>query len=149
MLVFYAFQLGHKVTGVLAAPVVDDEQPTGGWWYTYDLEYEIRERKRKKRERLEVKAEEIKDTLDRALAIELRKQDKERDRISELRRLSQLAQKHQDELRKTVSHKALQAAEAAFKSGSYSMLERMERELARSKEEEEFLIHATSIILNS
>ena len=123
--------------------------PIGGWWDAYDYEYKARKKKKEELERLEAKAEDIKDDIDRELAKELRKQDRERERIEELRRLSKLAQEHENELKQIISQKALFAAEQAIIKGTYSAMERLERELAKSKEEEEFLIQATSIILNS
>lgn len=123
--------------------------PSGGnWWHDYDYEYQLRARKRKELIKLEVKADKISDKLDRALAKELRAQDREIERIQELRRLSALAQKHQKELQGHLNQRAIKAAEAAFESGTYSMMERMEREIARSREEEAFLIMATKIILD-
>lgn len=133
-------------------PAVDDAvsvAPSGGnWWHEYDYEYQLRARKRKELIKLEAKADKISDDIDRALAKELRAQDREIERIQELRRLSALAQKHQSELKVHLNQRAIKAAEAAFESGTYSMMERMEREIARSREEEEFLLMATKIILS-
>jgi hypothetical protein len=131
------------------AEAVTEEQPTGGWWYTYDHELALRKRKKKEIQEREAKAEQIQDDIDRELAKELRKQEREQERIAELRRLAKLAQEHKEELQQSVSQKAIFAAEQAMIKGTYSALERLERELAKSKEEEEFLIQATSMILNS
>lgn len=125
------------------------EAASGGWWYAYDYEYEERKRKKKRLEDLEAKAEQIQDKIDRELAKELRKQEKEQLRLDELRRLSKLAQEHKEELEQSVSQKAIFAAEQAMIKGTYSAMERLERELAKAKEEELFLIQAASIILNS
>lgn len=134
---------------VTAAVAEAEDTPTGGWWYAYDHELETRKRKKKELERLEAKAEQISDAIDRELAKELRAQDREQVRIEELRRLSVLADQHKEELTQSVSQKALLAAESAMLKGTYSAMEQLERELAKSREEELFLLHATSIILNS
>ena len=107
--------------GVTVSEVVSEA--TGGWWYTYDHELAERKRKKKEIEALEAKAEQIKSTLDRELAKELRKQEKEQARISELRRLTKLAQEHKEELKQSVSQKAILAADNAMIKGTYSAME--------------------------
>lgn len=135
---------------VTEAPVVEVEDgASGGWWYAYDYEYNARKRKKEELKALEAKAEQIQNDVDREIAKELRAQDKERERIDELRRLSKLAAAHREELQQSVSQKAILAAENAMIKGTYSAMEQLERELARSREEELFLLQAASIILNS
>lgn len=121
----------------------------GGWAYLYDYEYEYRKKKKKELKELQEKAERIQNKLDRELALELRKQEKEQYRIEELRRLTKLAEDHQEELKQVVSQKALKAVESAIIKQTYSAMERMEREIAKAREEEAFLMQAASIILNS
>lgn len=134
--------------GVTVASAVV-EANSGGWWYRYDHELERRKAREEERKRLELKAKSIKDKLDRELVKELQSQAREQERIEDLRRLTKLAAEHKQELKGSVSQVALKAAESAILKQNYSAMERFERELAKAKEEEEFLIQATSIILNS
>lgn len=131
-------------------PTVEEEEdeitPSGGFWFAYDLEYTARRRKKEKLDAVKIAL--IKNKLDRELAQALQKKEKEQVRIEELRRLTKLATTYKKELSKVVSTKAIQAAEAAFASGTYSMMERMEREIAKSREEEIFFLEAVRIILN-
>jgi len=135
--------------GVEVTAAVEEIIGGGGWAYLYDYEYEHRKRKKKELEELKRKTELIQNKLDRELALELRKQDVELERVDELRRLTQLAEDHKEELQQSVSQKALLAAENAMIKGTYSAMEQFERELAKSREEELFLLQAASIILNS
>ena len=134
---------------VVTEEAVSEETYSGGWWDAYDYEYQRRKRKQEELEALEAKAEQIQDKLDRELAEELRKQDREAERIAELKRLTKLAEKHQRELENVIPPKVLKSAESAIIEGTYSKMERFERELKRAREEELFLIEATNIILNS
>ncbi len=137
---------GFDVEVIEAAQVA---QGGGGWAYAYEDELQRRKQKKRELEQLEEKADQISDKIDKELAKELRKQDRKKVRIEELRRLSTLAEEHKAELQKTISAKAIKAVESAIMMKTYSAMERMEREIARAREEEEFLILATSIILNS
>ena len=142
-------QSNVQSSSLFTTDAVSDEQPSGGWWYAYDFEYEQRKRKKKELEALEAKAKQIQDAIDRELAKELRKQEKEQERLAELKRLAKLADKHKEELEQTLSQKAIFAVEQAIIKGTYSAMERLEREMRKAKEEEEFLLNAAIIILNS
>lgn len=128
---------------------VTESGATGGWWFTYDQELEQRTAQRKKRAKLEEEAEKIQEKLDRELVKELQSKAREQERVDELRRLSKLAEQHKQEISEVLSGKVLLAAERAIKKGSYSAMEQFERELARAKEEEEFLMMAVNIIMES
>ncbi len=136
-----------EVTAAVEAD--DDESPTGGWWSMYDNELALRKRKKDELDKLEAKAAAIVNAVDKAIADELRIQDRDAERLNELNRLSLLAETHKTELRNSVSQSALNAVEAAINKRNFSAMERLERELAKSREEELFLLHAAGIILNS
>jgi len=127
---------------------VSDEQPTGGWWFSYEKEIERQRENRRKRNELEDKAKEIQEEIDRELVKELQAKEIERERIEDLTRLKNLAKQHRQELRSVLSDRVLKAAESAIMVGNYSSMERFERELSRAREEEMFLLQATIIILN-
>ena len=135
---------------VTEAPEVEEsDSPSGGWWFAYDYECNARNRKKYKLAALKAKADQIQDDIDRELAKELIAQEEENERINDLRRLSRLAAQHREELQQSVGQKALLAADNAMIKGTYSAMEQLERELAKSREEELFLMRAASIILNS
>jgi len=131
-------------------PEVDEEavRPAGGWWPDYDA-YQYNKRKERKRLLdLEERAERIKDRLDRELALEFRKQEREESRIEELRLLTRLAKEHKQDIEESFNEKVIFAANKAIMKGNYSAMERLERMIQRQTEEEEFLLEATRIILN-
>jgi len=134
--------------GVTVTAAAEDSA-TGGWWFAYDYELRRKDEKKKKRQELRRKAEEIQEDVDRELVQALQAKAEEEDRLAELKRLSNLAEQYRDELNLVLSDRAIQAAEQAILKQTYSALERFERELARAREEEEFLLMAANIILNS
>ena len=102
---------------------------------------------RKRRKALADKAKQIQDDLDKALPIELQKQEAQRGRLAELRRLTALADAHQSTIKQDFSEKVINAAVRAVAQGNYSAMEALERELQASKDEEDFLIQATILLL--
>lgn len=121
---------------------------TGGWGFfnAFDVERRRALSLRKKRKELLDRAENIEDTLDRALAIEIQKQESEDDRQAELRRLGNLAQAHREHVTEELyGDRVVTALSRAIAQGNYSALEALEREMIRVKEEEEFLLTAARI----
>lgn len=121
---------------------------TGGWAFfnAFDVERRRALSLRKKRKELLDRAENIEDTLDRALAIEIQKQEFENDRQAELRRLGNLAQAHRENVTEELyGDRVVTALSRAIAQGNYSALEALEREMLRIKEEEEFLLIAARI----
>ena len=131
-----------------SAPESAEDTTPGTWWYAYDREASYRKSSRKKQKSRDVKAEQVKDALDRKIAQELRAQERQAERFAELRRLSLLAAQHEIALQQELSQDALLAVQRAIKEGTFSALEKMEREIAKSREEELFLLQAASIILH-
>lgn len=121
-------------------------RPTGGFWFDYDRERARRDRERKRRLEEEEKAQHIKNELDRALAIAQRELEAEDARKQELARLTEIVKYNIDNL--PVSEKVVGYAREAIKKQTYSVMERLERELKKAKEEEDFILKAAEILLN-
>lgn len=142
--------------GEAAAPVVTPEpEPTGGFpvgrvhpgpWEKYVREVEEREERRRE---LKARARAVQDKLDRELALELRKQQDQNERAEELKRLKALADKYSDEAQlkllygDRIAYDIMQVALV----GNYSAVERLDRELRRMMEEEQFFMEAMQILL--
>lgn len=122
---------------------------TGGasFWSSYEAHAAEKTRAKKKRKKLAEAAEALQDKIDRELAIELRKDADERDRLEELRRLTKLAEAHAQTIRQTLSDGAIAALDRAINHGHYAAMEALERHLRRAKEEEDFLLQAFKILM--
>lgn len=128
---------------------VDEEQPSGGWWFRYEQEMFRREDERRELERLKAQAEEIEDDLEREIAKEIREDDTEQVRLAELNRLRDMAIRYRADLQEVASPQVVRAAERAIERGNYSAMEAFERELARMREEEQFLEMAVRMVINA
>lgn len=130
-----------------AAPAAQVEQNSGGYsWRWFDQEMLRRKKKKREQEEAEERAQALQDKIDRELAAELRKAEKERERINELKRLAELAQKNIKQV-EALEPKVLKALERAIIQGNYSAMEAFEREVSRAREEEEFLLLAWQILI--
>lgn len=128
-----------------AAPVSDF---SGGIEYAFARE---QERRRKERERLaqaKADAAQIEDETTRGIAKLLRAQESQDLRRGELARLSKLAQHYSNQAEVT-NERIKQATEKAATRQTEASLYALERELMRAQEEQEFLMHALSIILDA
>jgi len=119
----------------------------GGWAYAYEDEILKRKAKRKELDELEEKAKKIQDKLDRELALELKKELEDQERVNELNRLAKLAQKHETDVIQLGDRVEI-AYNRAILSYNYSAMEALERTIRQAKEEEEWLIQITMELIN-
>ncbi|MCP4985241.1 MAG: hypothetical protein GY928_03960, partial [Colwellia sp.] len=124
-------------------------QPSGGFFFDYDrLQYK-RKKERKRLDDLEEEAERIKNKLDKKLALEFRKKEREESRVKELQVLTRLAKDHKAEVERVFNEKVIKAANRAIIQGNYSAMESLERQIKQVREEEEFLLEAARIYFNA
>ena len=124
------------------------KEPAQIIWFQYDRELKRREAEQKRRKKAEKKTRKIKDDLMREIAEEQRRIEAEEARIAELTRLTRIAEENKEAL--IATNEALaRSIEVATERQTFSAMERLERELARQKEEEEFLLMAAQILLNA
>jgi len=130
--------------GSLAGASVSTPTPdvvSGGFIQAFELALAERRRKEKELEELEYEAQFIQDSLDRKLAFEFRKQEKEELKLKEYKRIKLLAEKHQQEVVQ-LGDNVRKALDRAIQKESYSALEALDREIKRAREEEEFIRQA-------
>lgn len=145
----WLINLDFAATASVAEVVATVEQNSGGYfdsWRWYDAEMVRRKKKKREQELAEERAQALQDKIDRELAAELRKAEKERERINELKRLAELAQKNIKQV-EALEPRVLKALERAIVQGNYSAMEAFEREVSRAREEEEFLLLAWQILI--
>ena len=135
-------------SGFIQVVLAATTSPTGGFWNAYAIYQHKAETQKKERSKLRAKAQQIQDKLDRELAKEYLKGSENEARLKELNVLISLTEAHKAELDNSLSEKLLNSAQEAYRVGSYSAMERLERELGQAREEEEFLLLATEMILN-
>jgi hypothetical protein len=136
--------------GIQAGDAVEEETNTGGWfWFKYEQEQLRKQEKRRQQEEKLKKAKQIQDKIDRELALAQRELEEKELRESELKTLTVLVEQFEDEIQQLTNERISQVAQEAIEQNTYSRMERLERELSRYKEEEEFLLMATRIILNA
>ena len=117
----------------------------GGFWLRHELEYRRREKEKRRRELEKEQNRLIEDELDRALALEERKIEDEEARKAELTRLLRLSQEYSQEV-SAMNERVSRALDEATTRMTFSTMERLEREIARHREEEEFLLIATILL---
>lgn len=143
---------GSTVTiTVSLGPQIVDEQPTGGWLFLNEYEAEQQRRKARERRRrlLEEETEQIEDPLDREIAQLIRRQEAKDERREEIRRTAELARANADlEAARQYSAAVAAAFQAAIERGTTSAVDRLERELKKAREEEEFLMLAMLMVLD-
>ena len=123
---------------------------TDGWGFWGDYQRhqdQSEERKRLRRERQE-EAKRIALAIDRDLALKFRQIEKREERQEELEELTNLVSKHADEVARDTSARIMDAVDKAIELKTFSRMEMMERLLNQYKEEEEFLLLATEILVN-
>jgi hypothetical protein len=127
--------------------VSDEVSPTGGWIYRWEEENRRRSEEAARRAKDKKKALKIKKQLDRELALAERAIEEEEARRAELARINRLAAEYQDEII-SIYPKMERALTEALERQTYSTMERLERELRKAYEEEEFLMIATQILMS-
>lgn len=125
----------------------EEEAFTGGWWIVYEQEQEKRRKKRKELALLEEKAKKLQSKLDRELALEIAKEEQDRERLAELNRLALLADEHKEDIQE-LGERVTKAYQRAIIQFNYSALEALDREINRAKDEEDWLIKITLELLN-
>lgn len=128
-----------------AAPVSDF---SGGIEYAFAREQELRRKERDRLVQAKADAAQIEDETTRGIAKLLRAQESQDLRRGELARLSKLAQHYSNQAEVT-NERIKQATEKAATRQTDASLYALERELMRAQEEQEFLMHALSIILDA
>jgi hypothetical protein len=125
-------------------------QPTGGWLFLNDYDAEIRRRHRRKKEleELEAESEQIQNELDRAIALELRKQEALDEKRDNLSRLSGLLAAADLDAARQYSERVATAYARAITQGNFSAMEALDRELQRAREEEEFMMSSLMLLLD-
>ena len=124
---------------------VEEAEPeafTGGWAFEYQNEVVRRAKKKKELEELEEKAEKIADDLERQLAIEIHQEEKDKERLAELKRLTKIAEKHEKAVTE-LGERVTKAYERAIIKQTFSAMEALERTIRQAKEEEDFLVRVT------
>lgn len=143
---------GSTVTIVVSlGPEPQSDQASGGWLFlnTYEAEQQRRRARDKKRKELEDESEQIQDELDRAIALELRKQEATDDKRKDFDRLKELAKANADlEAARQYSERVGTAYARVLAQGNYSAIEALDRELKRAQEEEEFLLTAIMMLVD-
>ena len=144
-------------TGSFVAPVIQlsgrqqeeaKQEYSGGFyfWLKYEQEMERRKAERRERQRLIEAAEEAADEIENALIEESRKEYSEQERKKELERLTDIADKYRKDIKK-LPDSVIISFNRAIEKRTFSAMEALERELARVKEEEDFLIEATYLMV--
>ena len=125
------------------------EENSGGYlWVRYEQERYRREEERRKRREALRKAKRIKEKLHRELAIAERRIEEEAARKAELARINRLVADNKLAIIELDNQKLIMSMNEALERQTFSTMERLERELGRVWEEEEFLMMATQILVN-
>lgn len=124
---------------------------SSGGWFTFLNTYEHQQAKRraeaKRRRELEEETERIEDATDREIAQLLRVQEAQDAKRQNLARLTELARQNADlEAARQYSERVAKAYQAVLEKGSIAAAERLEKELRRAKDEEEFLLLAIMLL---
>ena len=134
---------------IISTVVAEDDQPSGGYfWFRYEQEQFKREEERKLREKAKRKAKQIKDKLDRELALEERKIEEKESRNAELARISRLVANNKKTIIEFENPVIIKAMDEAIERQTFSTMERLERLLANQLEEEQFMAMAIQILVN-
>ena len=131
------------------AEVAEEETFSGGYfWVKYEQEQYRREDERKRRLRAKRLARKIKKKIDRELALAERAIEDEEARKAELARINRLVAQNKDVIISLDNARLEKAMFEAIEKQTFSTMERLERELAKVREEELFLLMATQILIN-
>jgi hypothetical protein len=134
---------GGTVNIVVSLGPQPDEDNSGGWGFL--VQYELERRRKAERERrrrqLQEETEQIEAPVDKSIAQLLRKQERKDERRDEINRLKELVKSDRNQKAASAyNSKVGEAFRAAMERGTFSTLERLERELRRAQEEEEFML---------
>jgi hypothetical protein len=141
---------GTPTIGVTAdvEPVVDTDQPSGGYgWVRYEQEQLRRKAGKKAAQRKRRKARKIKDEIDRQLALVERGIEEKDARVSELTRLTKLVDQNRGMVSEAQDKKLDAIADKAIETYSIASMEHLERAIKHSREEQLFFELATMILL--
>lgn len=129
----------------------EEESNSGGYefWLQWEQEFERRKHEKARKLRLKRKAKKIAAKLDRELYLAERKLEEEESRKAELARVNRLVSNNRDFIYSLENARIEKAMVEALERQTFSTMERLERELSRLKEEEDFLLMATQIIMEA
>ena len=134
---------------VVEAPSVTP--PTGGLGFMqlFERELEEREVEQRKRDQRLIESRRIDDQVDRDIALLFREKEALSAREAELERLGELVKANAELERSQEQGERVQKAfKRAVSQGNFSAIEALDRELARSREEEEQMLFAIMILLD-
>ena len=137
---------GSTVTITVSLGREPEAEATGGWFAflnTYERQLADRRDRERKRRELEEETDRIEDATDRQIAQLLREQEAKDARRAELERLTALARSNADiEAARQYSERVAKALQAAIERGTLEAAQRLEKELRKAQEEEQFLLLA-------
>lgn len=136
---------------VTVVAVTATSRPVGGWLTflnTYEQQSARRREEARKRRELEEETEQIEDSTDREIAQLLRVQEAKDAKRANLARLTELARQNADlEAARQYSERVAKAYQAVLEKGSIAAAERLEKELRKAREEEDFLLLAIMLLI--
>ena len=132
-------------------PVVPDvpvvaETSTGGWVFRREQERYRQEDEARQRKTRKAKARKIADKLDREIALAFIARDEGEAQRKDLERMTNLANEYKGDIIADNARIA-QTIEDAVRLGTFSRMQKLARELDQMREEEEFLLLATKLLL--
>ena len=133
---------------VVAPPVVVAEEASTGGSFAFmreQLRYKEEDERRQRKAR-KAKARKIKDKLDREIALAFIARDEGEAQRKDLERMTRLANEYKGDIIADNARIA-QTIEDAVRLGTFSRMQKLARELDQMREEEEFLMMATRILL--
>ena len=136
---------GQDVSLSLAAAPASAEQPSGGWWQAFERDYERHKARRKREEEENAEIEAIPDVVSREIAQLLREQEAKDAERAELERLRSIARSYDGG---EIDAKFNRALEVAANARSLAAARVLAQEVARVREEEEFLMTAALLVID-
>lgn len=130
----------------------EEESNSGGYGFWGEVESAIEQSRRNQRKmarRRSRRLKKIEDELDRELFIAEQRLEEGENREQELARLTKLVQENRKAIVQTANQQLIQTMNEAINRQTFIAMERLERELRRYQEEQEFLMAATRIILEA
>ena len=128
---------------LLASGYAPDE--TGGWWAAFERDYERHRARRKREEEENAEIEAIPDVVSREIAQLLREQEAKDAERAELERLRSIARAYDGG---EIDAKFNRALEVAANARSLAAARVLAQEVARVREEEEFLMTAALLVID-
>ena len=121
---------------------------TGGFWYAYDLARDRYKKRLKELDELEEQAKEIADETDREIAQFLHADQRQEVEAEERKRLQELARNYSDsQASNLLGERVAKAMARASVQGNFSAVEAFMREVERAREEEDWLLRATMLLI--